>query len=120
MRDDIFDFDESLNVGKPKGNDMQEGKLTLPVLRAVTNSAASESERAYFRRLALKVRAHEASRLEIQELVDFTIRAGGVAYAEAEMQRLRDEAVALLATLRHRDIAAALERYIDFVVERKS
>ena len=135
MRDDIFDFDETLNVGKPKGNDMQEGKLTLPVLYALTRPAAAAqsataspteavattpTEQAYFRRLALKVRAHEASRLEIQELVDFTERSGGLAYAEAEMRRLRDEAVALLATLRDSDISQALRLYIDFVVERRS
>ena len=113
MRDDIFDFDESLNVGKPKGNDMQEGKLTLPVLYAVANSDD------YHRRLALKVRAHEASRLEIQELVDFTLHHGGVEYATGEMHRLRDEAARLLSTLHDTAVAEALRMYIDFVVERE-
>ncbi len=112
LRDDIFDFDESLNVGKPKGNDLQEGKLTLPVLHALDGCDD------YYRRLALKVRVHEASRLEIQELVDFTIQRGGVQYAESEMQRLRDEAVSLLANLRNREVAEALHHYIDYVVLR--
>ena len=112
MRDDIFDFDESLNVGKPKGNDMQEGKLTLPVLYALDGCDD------YHRRLALKVRAHEASRLEIQELVTFAIQRGGVRFAESEMQRLRNEAVALLDNLRNRDVAQALQHYIDYVVQR--
>ena len=112
LRDDIFDFDESLNVGKPKGNDLQEGKLTLPVLYALDGCDD------YYRRLALKVRAHEASRLEIQELVDFTIRRDGLEYAESEMQRLRDEAVALLNDLHNREVAQALHRYIDYVVQR--
>lgn len=112
LRDDIFDFDESLNVGKPKGNDLQEGKLTLPVLHALDGCDD------YFRRLALKVRAHEASRLEIQELVDFTVQRGGVQYAESEMQRLRDEAVALLTNLRNPEVADALTLYIDYVVQR--
>lgn len=112
LRDDIFDFDESLNVGKPKGNDLQEGKLTLPVLFALDGCDD------YYRRLALKVRAHEASRLEIQELVDFTIQRGGVQYAESEMQRLRDEAVTLLDNLRNREVAESLHHYIDYVVQR--
>lgn len=114
LRDDIFDFDESLNVGKPKGNDLQEGKLTLPVLYALDGCDD------YYRRLALKVRAHEASRLEIQELVDFTVQRGGVQYAESEMQRLRDEAVSLLANLRNREVADALTLYVDYVVQRIS
>lgn len=112
LRDDIFDFDESLNVGKPKGNDLQEGKLTLPVLYALDGCDD------YYRRLALKVRAHEASRLEIQELVDYTIRRGGLQFAESEMQRLRGEAVALLNDLRNREVAQALNHYIDYVVQR--
>ena len=112
LRDDIFDFDESLNVGKPKGNDLQEGKLTLPVLYALDGCDD------YYRRLALKVRAHEASRLEIQELVDFTIRRDGLEYAESEMLRLRDEAVALLNDLYNREVAQALHHYIDYVVQR--
>lgn len=128
MRDDIFDFDETLDVGKPKGNDMQEGKLTLPVLYALAKTATPNAgaastpatEHAYFRRLALKVRVHEASRLEIQELVDFTVRSGGVAYAKAEMCRLRDEAVALLASFANNEITNALRLYLDFVVERQS
>ena len=114
LRDDIFDFDESLNVGKPKGNDLQEGKLTLPVLYALDGCDD------YYRRLALKVRAHEASRLEIQELVDFTVQRGGVQYAESEMQRLRDEAVSLLANVRNREVADALTLYVDYVVQRIS
>lgn len=112
LRDDIFDFDESLNVGKPKGNDLQEGKLTLPVLHALHDGDD------YFRRLALKVRAHEASRIEIQELVDYTIQQNGVAYAEAEMQRLCDEATALLDNLPHNAVSEALTAYLDYVVKR--
>lgn len=112
LRDDIFDFDESLNVGKPKGNDLQEGKLTLPVLYALDDSDD------YHRRLALKVRAHEASRLEIQELVDFTLQRGGIEYAESEMLRLHAEAQRLLLGLRDQDVAASLGLYLDYVVQR--
>ena len=114
MRDDIFDFDENLNVGKPKGNDLQEGKLTLPVIYAL-NTQPSED---HYRHLALRVRALEASRLEIQELVDFTIQSGGIAYAEGEMQRLAEEARTLLRDLRDPAIAHALDLYLDYVIQR--
>lgn len=112
LRDDIFDFDESLNVGKPKGNDLQEGKLTLPILYVLDGCED------YYRRLALKVRAHEASRLEIQELVDFTIQHGGVQLAEAQMLRFREDAVVLLDHLSNPEVAVALRQYLDYVVQR--
>ena len=35
IRDDIFDYYDSREIGKPTGNDMTEGKLTLPVLYAL-------------------------------------------------------------------------------------
>lgn len=114
LRDDIFDFDETLNVGKPKGNDLQEGKLTLPVLHALNSTA-----NARYHHLAMRVRSHEASRLEIQELVDFTLQSGGIAYAEAEMERLHAEAAGLLTELQHPEIAHALKCYLDYVVHRK-
>ena len=113
LRDDIFDFDESLNVGKPKGNDLQEGKLTLPVIYALNSSA-----NARYHHLAMRVRALEASRLEIQELVDFTIQSGGIAYAESEMQRLAAEARAHLADLRDPSVARSLHLYLDYVLHR--
>lgn len=112
IRDDLFDFDESLDVGKPKGNDMAEGKLTLPVLYALRDG----DERS--RQLALKVRTLEASRSEIHELIDFTIRQGGLRYAEAEMHRIQDEALALLPTLHDADVTSSLALYLDFALQR--
>lgn len=113
LRDDIFDFDDTLNVGKPTGNDMQEGKLTLPVIYALNHTGDD-----YFRRLALKVRAHEASRLEVQELVDFALQNGGIDYANKEMARLRSEARELLRGLRDVEVATSLKLFLDFVVDR--
>ena len=114
LRDDIFDFDETLNVGKPKGNDLQEGKLTLPVIHALNSTT-----NARYHHLAMRVRSHEASRLEIQELVDFTLKSGGIGYAESEMARLRDEALSLLNGLHDADVAHALAFYLDYVVRRE-
>lgn len=115
IRDDIFDLDTTLDVGKPKGNDMLEGKLTLPVLHALI-AATEGRERATA--LALKVRSGEASTEEIQELVDFTLSNNGIAYAETAMTNLRNEAVGLLADLRDRAVAEALTAYIDYVIQR--
>ena len=112
MRDDVFDFQATSDAGKPKGNDMCEGKLTLPVLYALRG--ADEAHRA----LALKVRRLEASHDEMQELVDFAVARGGIDYANAEMQRLRTEAMAQLTHLRDREVADALALYLDFVINR--
>ena len=112
MRDDLFDFIETQNVGKPKGNDLQEGKLTLPVLFALRN--ADEEHR----RLALKVRSLNASPQEIHQLIDFTVARGGIQYAEQQMQQLCAEAVSLLQPCRDAEVHTALEQYATYVAAR--
>ncbi len=114
LRDDIFDFDESIDAGKPKGNDMHEGKLTLPAIHALNTTT-----NARYHHLAMRVRAQEASKLEVQELVEFTIAAGGIDYAESEMRRLRAEALTMLDATGNAEIAHALHLYLDYVVKRE-
>ncbi len=35
IKDDIFDYFEDKNIGKPTGNDLREGKITLPLLHVL-------------------------------------------------------------------------------------
>ena len=112
MRDDLFDFGDAQQTGKPAGNDMREGKLTLPVLFALRQAGPSYVD------LALKVRAGEASEEEIYQLTELAVNGGGLAYAEAEMQRLRTEALALLADMHDADVAMALAHYFDYALQR--
>ena len=116
IRDDIFDYYDSKEIGKPTGNDMAEGKLTLPVIHAVNNGGDED-----MKRLALKVKDHSVTAEEIASLVDYTKRMGGIEYAEkrmwefhAEAQRFLDERVG------QQEIKEALQAYQDFVIKRNS
>ena len=80
IRDDIFDYFDSKEIGKPTGNDMTEGKLTLPVIYAL-NSTDFESMHT----LAKKVKAGTINPDEIAVLVEFTKQQGGIDYAEQKM-----------------------------------
>lgn len=113
LRDDIFDYYDSSVTGKPTGNDMKEGKLTLPVLYAV-NCAGAESMRAQ----ALRVRSGEASTEDIAALVEFTKQNGGIDYARRVMNDYRNRAVNQLLSFPSGEARTALHRYADFVVSR--
>lgn len=114
IRDDIFDYYDSSDIGKPTGNDMAEGKLTLPVIHAV-NSSADEAMRS----LALKVKKRTVSPDEIGVLVEFTKQNGGIEYAERRMQEFQEEAQGFIETYVSNDaIRTALQAYLDFVVQR--
>lgn len=114
IRDDIFDYYEDSKIGKPTGNDMLEGKLTLPVIYAVQHA---DNERVT--QLATRVKSGEATAADIAELVDYTKSHGGIEYAERRMRELHNEALQLLDSWKNEEVREALRGYIDFVVERE-
>lgn len=114
IRDDIFDYYESAEIGKPTGNDMAEGKLTLPAIHAV-NTAADPA----IRELALKVKSRTITPAEIARLVDYTKSHGGIEYAERRMDDFRREALSFIgAYATDPAVKSALTAYVDFVISR--
>ena len=113
IKDDIFDYNPSDSLGKPSGNDMKEGKLTLPALY-VLNAFNDES----MKKLALKIRSLEATNEEITLFIDYVKRNGGIEYATQVMIDYRNKALALLPQTASPDLKEALTSYIDYVIER--
>lgn len=114
IRDDIFDYYDSKEIGKPTGNDMAEGKLTLPVLYAL-NSTEDEEMKA----IARKVKSRDVSQEEISRLVAFTKANGGIEYAEQKMLEIRSQCLQFIdAESVTEEIRIALTAYIDYVIQR--
>ena len=112
LRDDVFDYGKT-EVGKPLGNDMKEGKLTLPAIYAVKHS-----DDTLMHELAQKVRQREASPEEIQKLIDFTISEGGLEYAQWHMKDMQGMADGLIDETRDASVTEALHQLASFVAER--
>jgi len=113
IRDDIFDYFENTAIGKPTGNDMTEGKLTLPAIYAVNGTGRRD-----VREWATRIKKGTATPAEIASLVDFTKQAGGIEYAERRMKELHRQAKSLLPSWKNEAVREALANYLDFVVER--
>ena len=114
IKDDIFDYSQSSEIGKPTGNDMAEGKLTLPVIYAL-NSTGNDNMRA----LAMKVKDRTVTPEEITMLVDFTKKNGGIEYAE---KRMNDFSVLckdyVAQHVVDQEVRDSLYAYIDYIVNR--
>ena len=114
IRDDIFDYYDSAEIGKPTGNDMAEGKLTLPVIYALNSTCNAE-----MLELARKVKQRTVTTDEIATLVAFTKENGGMEYAERKMEHFRSLAQQFInRNVQQEDIKNALTAYIDFIVQR--
>ncbi|WP_195661996.1 polyprenyl synthetase family protein [Bacteroides congonensis] len=114
IKDDIFDYFDSKEIGKPTGNDMLEGKLTLPalyVLNSTKDSAMLE--------IAIRVKEGTATPDEIARLIGFIKENGGIEYAVHTMNLYKQKAFGLLASLPDSDVCVALRAYLDYVVDRE-
>lgn len=114
IKDDIFDYFTDDVVGKPTGNDLREGKITLPLLHVLENEALPMHDEM----LELS-RKEELTADEIATLIDYAKANGGIDYAYAVMMRLRDEAVALLRSSSPSDATATqFTDIFDYIIAR--
>ena len=115
IRDDIFDYYDSKEIGKPTGNDMAEGKLTLPVLYALnhTDDAAMQS-------LAKKVKNGTVTPDEIATLVSFTKARGGIEYAMQKMDELAAEGLEFIRKSVKPELQDAFPASLEYVSQRKN
>jgi len=114
IKDDTFDYYHDPIVGKPTGNDLREGKVTLPLIYALRRDDMAERDDM----LALMAK-ETLTRDDIDRLIDFAKRAGGIDYAHEMMRRLRDEATALLTPYRPNETIDQFIDIFDYVIERK-
>ena len=114
IRDDIFDYFDSKEIGKPTGNDMTEGKLTLPVIYAL-NHTSMESMQT----LARKVKAGTINPDEIAVLVEFTKQQGGIEYAEQKMDEFAADARKFIdERVKNESLKSSFNAYLDYVIQR--
>ena len=114
IKDDIFDYYTSDTLGKPTGNDMREGKLTLPALYVL--NAFEDDE---MKKVALRIRSLEAAPTEIDGFIQYVKEKGGIDYAHKVMMDYRNKALALLPSTVPSEIKDSLTAYIDYVINRE-
>ncbi len=115
ITDDIFDYyPVGAEIGKPTGNDLREGKVTLPLLSVLLRADAPNRETM----LAL-ISKESLTTDEINRLLDYAIENGGIDYARRKMQQLADEAdSALDAAFAPGETRSALHRLLNHVLHR--
>ena len=91
IRDDIFDYFPDAKIGKPTGNDLREGKITLPLLHALTLTGHPDHPQ-----MAALARKELLEPAEIDMLINFAVENGGIEYARQTMQRMASEATETL------------------------
>lgn len=113
IKDDIFDYYEDTRIGKPTGNDLREGKVTLPLLYALRT--APEPEARPMRDLLLE---GTLSGDDINRLIEFAKAHGGIDYAYSRMRDMQREGEKILSTLPDTESRKAFGNIFDFIISR--
>ena len=113
IRDDIFDYFEDPKIGKPTGNDLREGKVTLPLLHVLLQQDLPDNEQ-----MTALVRKDNLDNDEIATLIGYARQHGGIEYAYDTMQQLRNQAVELLNDFPASDTRQAFISIFDYIIAR--
>lgn len=113
IKDDIFDYFKDDAIGKPTGNDLREGKVTLPLIYALSHTDAPRHEE--MRRLA---DSDSLTTEQIETLIDYAKAEGGIEYAYATMERLRAEARSILEPYPDNEAKQAFLSLFDYIIKR--
>lgn len=113
IKDDIFDYFKDDAIGKPTGNDLREGKVTLPLIYALSHTESPRHEE--IRRLA---DSDLLTTEQIETLIDFAKAEGGIEYAYATMERLRAEARSILEPYPDNEAKRAFLSLFDYIIKR--
>lgn len=113
IRDDVFDYFEDKKVGKPTGNDLREGKITLPLLHVLLNESLPLHEEM----LDLSHKDNLTTE-EIATLINYAKNNGGIEYAYEKMTELRNQAVEIIKQLPDNEARKAFIAILDYIIAR--
>lgn len=113
IKDDIFDYSDNQEIGKPTGNDLREGKVTMPLLYALNNAPADKAEP-----MKDLLRRGNLSDEEIATLIEFANNNGGIEYSYSRMAEMQEEAERYLDVYPDSDWKQSFRDLFGYIISR--
>lgn len=113
IKDDIFDYSDLEELGKPTMSDLRDGKVTLPLIIALQRAPEAEAEAV--RRMGEHLDDDPRS---LEQIKSFVLRFHGDEYAVQQMLAYKKQATEALAVFRDSPVREALIRLLDYAINR--
>src|ERR1035437_1280350 len=113
IRDDLFDYQSVNNSGKPKGLDIQERKMTLPLIYLLSKSSFIQK-----RHIINIVRNHSTDAIKVAEIISMVESCGGLDYAHQKMMDYCDSACTIVNRFPESDFKSSLLDLVQYTIER--
>jgi octaprenyl-diphosphate synthase len=114
IKDDIFDYFEQGEIGKPTGNDIREGKITLPLIHALKTAPKEISDKIF-----AIIQKKDFTPENIKQLTDFAKEYKGIEYAQSKMLEIKNKTITLLNDFPDSEAKTALIQLVDYIIERE-
>lgn len=115
MKDDILDYSGNLNIGKPTGNDIREGKITLPLIYVLENSVSPDKDK-----ILKLIENKDYTKESIKLITDFVLKNGGIAYVEKQMDIIKTKAIDELKEFPDNEIKDSLIKCAEYSIFRNT
>jgi octaprenyl-diphosphate synthase len=112
IKDDLFDYGDT-EIGKPRGIDIKERKMTLPLIYTLNNCDAATR-----RKIINIVKNENDQPKKVNEVIAFVKKSGGLEYTEKIMLNFRNEAISILASMPAGEANQSLLKLIDYTIDR--
>jgi octaprenyl-diphosphate synthase len=114
IKDDLFDYGDD-EIGKPRGIDIKEKKMTLPLIYALNNA-----DKATKNKIINYIKNDSENPVKVKEVISFVKSMNGLSYAEEVMYKFQNEAIEILHTFPPSDARHSLEQLVYFFTTRKN
>jgi octaprenyl-diphosphate synthase len=112
IKDDLLDYGDT-QIGKPHGIDIQEKKLTLPII--YTLNQADKKTRAS---IIHTIKAHHQNKQKVAEIISYVNSHGGIDYTYQIMEKYMQEALAILDEFKDKEAAKSLSQLVHYIIQR--
>jgi octaprenyl-diphosphate synthase len=112
LKDDLFDYGDD-DIGKPRGIDIKEKKMTLPLIYSLQNSSKSEKQF-----IINTIKNHSEDNKRVKELINIIKDKGGMDYTISVMQKYRDKANEILLSIPENQARNSLMTLSDYIINR--
>jgi len=113
IKDDLFDYGND-DIGKPTGNDIQEKKMTLPLIYTLNKVDSSTK-----RKIIYIIKNENKDKQKVKQVIQEVVKAGGIQYTTSKMLYYRDEALKVLFEFPDNEVRQALEELVRYTTDRK-
>ncbi len=114
IKDDLFDYTSGGQIGKPTGIDIKEKKMTLPLIHALQHASGKDR-----RWMVNTIKHHNRNKARVQQVIDHVLGSGGIEYAAGKMHEYQKEALKILYSFEESEARRALEKLVNYTINRK-